>query len=284
MGPSKKDTKPGRAWSEKAPSGQDLSRDPHFPKIPSLRLAQLHCLTNQLTKLIHRSLFWRSLLIMADSPGSTLSSIASDEFPEDIKLEDVPTHDSPSNLTPKMPPSKRRRTGATSYRYDRDHQTPISSAHEADHDEAPPSPTSTISSDTSGEVPSSPQVGYVIPDEDVGQGYEQVTVCRWDGCNAGDLGNMDILVKHIKDAHIGVRQKKYCCEWVDCSRKGTNHASGYALRAHMRSHTREKPFYCALPGEAPLSPCDLYSSLFGLILLSYVLFQLLEVKPSGSTC
>ena len=59
---------------------------------------------------------------------------------------------------------------------------------------------------------------------------------------------MDNLVKHIHDDHIGSRKAKYACEWDDCSRKGLTHASGYALRAHMRSHTREKPFYCTLPG------------------------------------
>lgn len=64
----------------------------------------------------------------------------------------------------------------------------------------------------------------------------------------GDLGDMDALVEHIHKDHIGARQKKYACEWEDCNRKGMPHASGYALRAHMRSHTREKPFYCALPG------------------------------------
>jgi uncharacterized Zn-finger protein len=59
---------------------------------------------------------------------------------------------------------------------------------------------------------------------------------------------MDNLVEHLHDDHIGTRQKKYSCEWSDCTRKGIPHASGYALRAHMRSHTREKPFYCTLPG------------------------------------
>jgi hypothetical protein len=175
---------------------------------------------------------------MADSPGSPLSSIASDELTEDIKV-DKDEH-SPSTST--MPPSKRRRTGIASW----DQHTPISSVHD---DNVPTSPSTSISSDTDGDIPNSPSLVALIgggPDDE--QGTDQVSICRWDGCDAGDLRNMDALVQHIHHDHIGTRQKKYSCEWVDCSRKGQTHASGYALRAHMRSHTREKPFYCALPG------------------------------------
>lgn len=179
---------------------------------------------------------------MADSPGSPLSSLASDELADDIKLE----KDEQSPTTSNMPPSKRRRTGIATY----DHHTPISSVHE---DIPPPSPTASISSDTSGDIPNSPitlaLIGGGQDDDYSGQANDQVTICRWDGCDAGDLGDMDALVKHIHQEHIGTRQKKYSCEWVDCTRKGQTHASGYALRAHMRSHTREKPFYCTLPGK-----------------------------------
>ncbi|TGZ83885.1 hypothetical protein EX30DRAFT_302520 [Ascodesmis nigricans] len=106
----------------------------------------------------------------------------------------------------------------------------------------PPSPSaSDISSDTSGSVPGSP--GLDAHDE---EHAEQITVCRWDGCGR-DLGDMDHLVKHIHDDHIGTRKATYACQWDDCTRKGMAHASGYALRAHMRSHTKEKPFYCSLP-------------------------------------
>lgn len=178
---------------------------------------------------------------MADSPGSPLSSIASDELTEDIKLD----KDGQSPSASSMPPSKRRRTGVASW----DHHTPISSVQ---GDNVPTSPSSPISSDTDGDIPNSPSLLALIgggqDDDYSGQGGEQVSICRWDGCEAGDLGNMDNLVNHIHEDHIGSRQKKYSCEWVDCSRKGQTHASGYALRAHMRSHTREKPFYCALPG------------------------------------
>ncbi|KAA8652117.1 hypothetical protein EYZ11_005349 [Aspergillus tanneri] len=177
---------------------------------------------------------------MAESPGSPLSSIASDEMSD--------REDGKQGLSPpvsNMPPSKRRRTGIASW----DRNTPVSTSFQ---DEIPPaSPSSSISSDTSGDIPNSPTTWALIggsqDDDYSGQGNDQVTVCRWEGCDAGDLGNMDDLVQHIHNDHIGSRQKKYSCEWSDCSRKGQTHASGYALRAHMRSHTREKPFYCALP-------------------------------------
>ncbi|GES58937.1 C2H2 finger domain protein [Aspergillus terreus] len=177
---------------------------------------------------------------MAESPGSPLSSVASDDMSD---REDPKQGFSPSASN--LPPSKRRRTGAASW----DRNTPVSTTFQDDL--PPPSPSSSISSDTSGEIPNSPVtlslIGAAIDEDYSGKGSDQVTTCQWDGCSAGDFGNMDDLVQHIHNEHIGTRQKKYSCEWMDCSRKGQTHASGYALRAHMRSHTREKPFYCTLP-------------------------------------
>lgn len=209
------------------------------------------------------------------SPNSPLSSIASSEIsdPEnDEQLRNYSRDDtislneaspSASNSTPQaMPPAKRRRTGAY------DHATPLSATTGGTDDSffrLLRSPTCSMSSDTSGEVLCSPSFAHLssthplstayanttsaggADDEPSGRDAEQVTICKWDGCNEGDLGNMDALVSHIHDAHIGAKRQKYSCEWEGCTRKGMSHASGYALRAHMRSHTREKPFYCALP-------------------------------------
>ncbi|KAJ5576597.1 Zinc finger C2H2 [Penicillium sp. DV-2018c] len=178
-----------------------------------------------------------------DSPGSPLSSVGSLETSDHESVKHESRAQSPSNAN--MPPSKRRRTGVASW----DRQTPLSSAQ--DEIQPPPSPTASISSDSSADIPNSPSIltllGTNQEDDYSGQSTDQVTICRWDGCEAGDLGNMDGLVQHLHNEHIGSRQKRYSCEWNDCTRKGQTHASAYALRAHMRSHTREKPFYCTLP-------------------------------------
>lgn len=178
------------------------------------------------------------LINMIESPNSDLSDYASDDFPEDIKarrisMEPTPDHDHAR-------PSKRIRLM---------NRAPSSPPRQI---AVPPlEDDAELSEDTDGSVPASPtHHPGMSQDDDYGQ--DQVTVCKWEGCEAGDLENMDNLVEHLHDDHIGTRQKKYSCEWSDCTRKGIPHASGYALRAHMRSHTREKPFYCTLPGESDM--------------------------------
>ncbi|KAF2690990.1 hypothetical protein K458DRAFT_287341 [Lentithecium fluviatile CBS 122367] len=184
-----------------------------------------------------------------DSPNSDLSDYASDDFPEDVKgrrlsidihsVEHTPDHDHDHEPAPR--PSKRLRLHPRAHTPD-----PTAAAAAAAAMPIPPhDDLGDLSEDTDGSVPASPHHPGMSAEDDFGQ--DQVTVCKWDGCDAGDLENMDNLVEHLHEDHIGTRQKKYSCEWSDCNRKGIPHASGYALRAHMRSHTREKPFYCTLP-------------------------------------
>ncbi|QPH00813.1 hypothetical protein C2857_004820 [Epichloe festucae Fl1] len=164
-----------------------------------------------------------------DSPLSSMGS-GSDGYEEDAHEEENGS----------VRPSKRQKVDAQS-------NTSSAIVPEVEHEAVPEPDTleglSDVSSDTSGDIPSSP-VNARLEEEDF---QDQVTVCEWDGCPAGDQGDMDKLVEHIHNSHIENRQKKYTCEWKTCNRKGLPHASGYALKAHMRSHTREKPFYCYLP-------------------------------------
>ncbi|KAK4150741.1 hypothetical protein C8A00DRAFT_17784 [Chaetomidium leptoderma] len=160
---------------------------------------------------------------MDDSPLSSMAS-SEDEYPDEA-----------TEVLDDGPPAKRLKiTTARS-------NTPSAAAQ--DPHPASLEGMSDVSSDTDGDVPSSP----VNARQDEDDFQEQITVCAWEGCKTGDMGNMDKLVEHIHNDHIESRQKKYTCEWVGCSRKSMPHASGYALKAHMRSHTREKPFYCYLP-------------------------------------
>ncbi|SPN96809.1 related to C2H2 finger domain protein (Gli3) [Cephalotrichum gorgonifer] len=163
-------------------------------------------------------------------PDSPLSSVDSSEPPSDDEAADD------ADETESRPSKRQKFTPGA---------TPATvAAPEAEADEPPElDGMSDVSEDTDGDVPNSP-ANARYEEEDF---QEQVSACAWDGCDAGDMANMDNLVEHIHNEHIESRQKKYTCEWIGCSRKSMAHASGYALKAHMRSHTREKPFYCYLP-------------------------------------
>jgi Zinc finger, C2H2 type len=202
----------------------------------------------------------------ADTPSSALSDINSDEV-ESIKFNRSRSNSRESTVSAlsndsaeisprpsEMPPAKRRKIGTSAY----DRTTPQSGSTAL----PPRSPTGSVSSDTTGSVPTSPSFAYLGPTHPLSTAYAaaqanpenpeladyvQVTRCQWEDCSTPEQGNMDNLVQHINDAHIIPRQKKYYCQWQGCGRKGQTHTSAYALKAHMRSHTKEKPFFCVLP-------------------------------------
>ncbi|KAK6855126.1 hypothetical protein PG995_008658 [Apiospora arundinis] len=182
-------------------------------------------------------------MVLLSDTSSEISSLSSDSPEADNDYDSpLPLEEEPSLL----PPSKRQKLGDGSRASSSVH-VGEQELHAPDSDDGDGGPEiadeGDISSDTDGDVPNSP-INAKLDEEEF---QEQVTVCAWDGCRAGDLGNMDRLVEHIHNDHIESRQKKYTCEWNGCPRKSMPHASGYALKAHMRSHTREKPFYCYLP-------------------------------------
>lgn len=211
-----------------------------------------------------------SLAIMedAETPSSALSDINSDEVESvkfnrsrsnsmDSRASELSNDSESAMASPRqsgIPPAKRRKITISAY----DHATPQSVSAAA----PPRSPSGSISSDTSGSVPTSPSFAYLGPTHPLSTAYAaaqanpenpdsadyiQVTRCLWEDCPNPEQGNMDNLVQHISDTHIVPRQKKYFCLWQGCGRKGQPHTSAYALKAHMRSHTKEKPFFCVLP-------------------------------------
>ncbi|CCJ28214.1 unnamed protein product [Pneumocystis jirovecii] len=95
--------------------------------------------------------------------------------------------------------------------------------------------TTSISSDTSGSLPSTPKEELSI-----------VTTCKWNGCYK-DQGSFDNLIKHLYNIHIGNIKSIYICEWDNCPLKGITHMSRSSFIIHLKFHIEEKSFSCTIP-------------------------------------
>ena len=176
---------------------------------------------------------------MADSPAS---SDLSDPPSVDSDVEDTLSTPAPSSRPSvdithneaDQPPAKRRKTAPSSLA-----TFEAATPHPEEDDD-----TISLSSDGYSSAPGSPN------DDEWTIREQAQTQCLWKDCTFGAAENNDELVKHVQSTHCatgGPKKTKYVCEWGECQRKTSNHPSGYALKAHMRSHTKEKPYYCQLP-------------------------------------
>ncbi|GAA6044040.1 hypothetical protein JCM8097_001384 [Rhodosporidiobolus ruineniae] len=82
--------------------------------------------------------------------------------------------------------------------------------------------------------------------------------CEWGGACGMEFWEVEPLVEHVHqvhalpDDHLPGPPKKgsaanYICDWAGCPRRGKTQGSKFALVAHLRSHTGEKPFHCPRP-------------------------------------
>ena len=71
--------------------------------------------------------------------------------------------------------------------------------------------------------------------------------CRWEGCTH-TFGDLDRLVGHLQDDHISKEKPKYHCKWAGCDRNGNPLGNRSKIIEHLRTHTREQPFRCEMPG------------------------------------
>jgi hypothetical protein len=67
--------------------------------------------------------------------------------------------------------------------------------------------------------------------------------CRWAGCGRR-FGEPGELASHLVIEHVPKRSETFVCRWTECPRFGSAQPSRFALIAHVRRHTGDRPYVC----------------------------------------
>lgn len=71
----------------------------------------------------------------------------------------------------------------------------------------------------------------------------EANICLWNGCGK-NFETTEKLGAHLNNVHIGKKQSSYICEWRDCVRNHEPLPNRFAIVAHLRRHTGERPYKC----------------------------------------
>ncbi|KAI9021680.1 hypothetical protein CLU79DRAFT_752783 [Phycomyces nitens] len=71
--------------------------------------------------------------------------------------------------------------------------------------------------------------------------------CLWRDCGE-TFEELQKLITHINDNHVGSGKPTYCCEWEKCIRNQKPFTKRHKMYNHLRTHTGERPFVCTKQG------------------------------------
>jgi hypothetical protein len=72
--------------------------------------------------------------------------------------------------------------------------------------------------------------------------------CGWLHCGQ-QFDNLQLLIAHISESHVGSGKASYRCEWENCARNQKPFTKRHKMFNHLRTHTGERPFVCKEEGK-----------------------------------